>query len=296
MINARQLEVLNVVIETGTTLRAAEVLGVSQPAVSNMIRHTEDLIGIKLFERSKGRLAPTKEALHIAREAQHLFMQQKRVARLVRELREGVSGSLSIAASPSLGLGVLPRALGQFRKGRENLRVSLEIGSIDSLSDQLASGSADVGFAITQPRHPAVSSQVVAEGALVCVCPPDHPFAKQRHVSVTDLNLTPHISYSAATPLGQIVDRAFAEQGLERRYAYEVRHTAVALEMAASGLGAALIDSFALAGRDEPGVVSVAVKPHMPIQINAMTSKVFPTASTAMAFLDSLRQFIGGAD
>ena len=83
MLKARNLEVLCAVIEMGTTAMAAESLGISQPAVSNMIRHTEDQIGFPLFIRERGRLTPTREALHIADEARHLFRQQKRIGGLV---------------------------------------------------------------------------------------------------------------------------------------------------------------------------------------------------------------------
>ncbi|GMG81573.1 LysR family transcriptional regulator [Paralimibaculum aggregatum] len=295
MINARQLEVLTTVIEVGTTLRAAELLGVSQPAVSNMIRHTEDLIGITLFERAKGRLVPTKEARLIAQEAQHLFMQQKRVSRIVREIREGSRGSLTIAASPSLGLGLVPRVIGEFATGAPQLRVSLELGSIDVICDMLASGQADIGFALTQPRHPAVSHEAVGAGEMVCVCPPGHPFARMRRIGVADLNQVPHISYSAATPLGQMIDRVFAEKGLERRYAFEVRHTATALEMVAAGLGVALVDSFGLIGRRADNLERVAVEPSMPIRINAMMPRLFPTSSLAISFLDRFRTVTGAA-
>lgn len=291
MINARQLEVLNTVIEVGTTLRASEVLGVSQPAVSNMIRHTEDLIGIPLFERSKGRLTPTKEAIYIAQEAQHLFMQQKRVDRIIAELRDGQRGTLFIAASPSIGLGLLPRVLGAFTEGRENLKISLELGSIDTISDLLASGRADIGFSITTPRHPSVSHHQIRTGALVLICPPDHPYASSKSLRITDLNETSHISYSDRTPLGQLIDKAYAEAGLERRYNYEVRHTATALEMVASGLGVALVDSFALAGRSPQNVVTVPLEPIIPVHLTAMTSRLFPTPGIASAFLASVRSF-----
>lgn len=291
MISARQLEVLTTVIEVGTTLRASEVLGVSQPAVSNMIRHTEDLIGIRLFERSKGRLTPTKEAIYIAQEAQHLFMQQKRVDRIIAELRDGQRGTLFIAASPSIGLGLLPRVLGVFTKGRHNLKVSLEIGSIDRICDLLASGRADVGFAITTPRHPSVSHHQIRAGEMVLICPSDHPFARSKRIRITDLNDTSHISYSDRTPLGQLIDKAFAEAGIERRYGYEVRHTATALEMVASGLGVALIDSFALAGRSPQNVVTVPLEPTIPIHLSAMTSRLFPTPGLASGFLASVRSF-----
>ncbi|WP_118133495.1 LysR family transcriptional regulator [Oceanicella sp. SM1341] len=295
MINARQLEVLSTVIEVGTTARAAELLNVSQPAVSNMIRHTEDITGLTLFERDRGRLIPTREARHIAQEAQHLFMQQKRISSIVEELRGGTMGTLNIIASPSIGLGVLPRALAEFSKARPKLRLSLELGSVDEISEKLVSGRADLGLSITVPRHPSLSVGPIAAGELVCVCPPGHDFAYMKRVSITDLNLVNHISYATNTPLGRLVDQVFAERGLERRYSCEVRHTATALELVASGMGVALVDSFALIGREPGRIVKVPTDPVLPIRMSSITSRLFPTSNLAGRFMEFFRGFIEAA-
>ena len=218
MINPRQLEVLCAVIEVGTTARAADLLNVSQPAVSNMIRHTEDLVGFPLFVRERGRLVPTREAQHIAQEAQYLFMQQKRVENVINELRGGTVGRLHIVATPSIGHGILPRVIAEFVKNKPKLKLSIELGSIDENIERLVSGQADIGLSITQPRHSMLSVRPVAEGRMMCVCPTDHEMALSERVNVTDLNHVRHISYAAGTPLGQIIDTVFSKQGLERCY------------------------------------------------------------------------------
>ncbi|WP_425403829.1 LysR family transcriptional regulator [Hwanghaeella sp.] len=292
MINARQLEVLSTVIEVGTTARAAELLNVSQPAVSNMLRHTESITGLRLFKRDRGRLIATPEARHLANEAKHLFMQQQRIRVIVEELREGATGSLTVVASPSLGLGVLSKAMAAFARERPKLRLSLELGSIDEITDMISSGRAELGFSITTARHPSVSVAPVADGRLVCVIPHDHPFTTLKKVRIIDLNAVPSISYSALTPLGQLIDGVFSRQGLERRYACEVRHTATALEMAAGGLGPALIDNFALIGRSEIRVEVKETDPVLPIRIFSLTPKAFPTSQVATTFLGFFRNYL----
>ena len=291
MINARQLEVLSTVIEVGTTARAAELLNVSQPAISNMLRHTESITGLTLFKRDRGRLIPTPEAVHIANEAKHLFFQQQRIRTIVDQLREGSAGTLHIAASPSLGLGVLSKAMAGFAKHRPGLRMSLELGSIDEITDLISSGRAELGFSITTSRHPSVSATPIAEGRFVCVVPLDHPFTTLSKVRIVDLNSVPSISYSSMTQLGQLIDRVFSKEGLERRYACEVRHTATALEMAAGGFGPALIDNFAMIGRDDRRVVVKETEPTLPIRISSLTPKVFPTSQLASTFLTFFQSY-----
>ncbi|QBF32534.1 LysR family transcriptional regulator [Thalassococcus sp. S3] len=294
MISARQLEVLSTVIEVGTTARAAELLAVSQPAVSNMIRHTEDLVGFPLFHREHGRLIPTHEARHIAQEAQHLFMQQKRVESIVNELRGGTIGRLSIVATPSIGHGILPHVLSQFMEKRPKLQLSIELGSIDEINRRLVSGRADLGLSITQPRHSALSVHEIGAGWMMCVCPEGHELGLLERVNVTDLNHVQHISYATATPLGQQIDKVFSERGLERRFFCEVRHTATALEMVRNGLGVALVDSFALIGQLHRGLIVRETKPKLPLNMHAVTSNLFPTSNLALQFQGFLADVLKG--
>ncbi|MAC81531.1 MAG: hypothetical protein CML66_26115 [Rhodobacteraceae bacterium] len=292
MINARQLEVLSTVIEVGTTARAAELLSVSQPAVSNMIRHTEDQVGFPLFKREHGRLVPTPEALHIAQEAQHLFMQQKRVANIIEELRGGTIGRLNIVATPSIGHGILPRVLADFVRTRPKLQISIELGSIEEITRRLLSGRADLGLSVTGPRRSALSVRTLGRGRLMCVCPVDHEMALSERIRVTDLNHVRHISYASNTPLGQTVDAVFSAQGLERRYFCEVRHTATALEMVRSGLGVALVDTFALIGKVNDDIAIRPTEPEMPLDLHAITSNLFPTSNLAIQFQEFVAEYL----
>ena len=62
---ARQLEVFTAMMKAGTVTAAAQMLNISQPALSQILIHTEDNLGFLLFNREKGRLFPTPEALEL---------------------------------------------------------------------------------------------------------------------------------------------------------------------------------------------------------------------------------------
>ncbi|MFV0473802.1 MAG: LysR family transcriptional regulator [Pikeienuella sp.] len=289
MIRLRQLEVLCAVIELGATSRAAEALSVSQPAVSNMIRHIEDLVGFPLFKREKGRLTPTPEALHIAQESQHLFSQHRRVEQIITQLRGGAVGRLGVVATPSIGYGLLPRLITEFTAARPKVTLSVELGSIDEIIRRLIGGHADLGLSITPPRHGALSVRPLAEGELVCVCPPDHDLAHSREIDLLSLNHVRHVSYSSSTPLGQMIDAVYSRNGVERRFFCEVRHTSTALEMVRNGAGVALVDSFALMGREDERIAIRRTRPALPVALHGVTSNLFPTSHIAMQFLGFMR-------
>ncbi|ATI40844.1 hypothetical protein CBW24_01700 [Pacificitalea manganoxidans] len=295
MIRLRQLEVLCAVIDLGTTSEAAESLSVSQPAVSNMIRHIEDLVGFPLFKREKGRLTPTPEALHIAQEAQHLFSQQKRVDRIINQLRGGTVGQLNVIATPSIGYVLLPRLITEFTRTRPRVQLSIELGSVDDIIQQLISGRAELGFSITLPRHTALSVRQMASGNMMCAMPEDHELALSRRINVLDLNHVRHISYGTGTPLGQMIDEVYRKNGIERRYFCEVRHTSTALEMVSAGAGVALVDNFALLGVARRSIAVREIEPAMPVALHGVTSNLFPTSHVAMQFQEFVRSALNDA-
>lgn len=296
MVRTRQLEILCAVIDIGTTAGAAESLSISQPAVSNMIRHFEDMTGFPLFKRERGRLTPTPEALHIAQEAQHLFSQQKRVDTIINQLRGGSLGRLNLVATPSIGYGILPRLIAEFTKDRPKVELSVELGSVDEIIQRLISGQADLGLSITSPRHSALTVRGMAQGELVCACPAGHELAHSQVIKISDLNHVRHISYNAGTPLGQAIDTVYSKAGVERRFFCEVRHTSTALEMVACGVGVALVDNFAIVGRQRPEIVIRKTNPTLPITLHGITPNLFPTSQITMQFQNFMRDYLAQSE
>src|SRR6266568_3612649 len=135
----RQLEVFRAVVETGTTKGAAHLLQISQPAVSTLIQHTEDQLGIELFQRLRGRLVPTEEALSLYAESSSIFL---------------LFGSLRVAATPSLGNSVLPRAIHSFAARRPGVRVSIDIRERETIFHHVARSVAEIGLVLEFGEHP----------------------------------------------------------------------------------------------------------------------------------------------
>ena len=72
-LNLRQVEAFKAVIEYGTVSRAAEMMNVSQPATSKLIAHLEEDTGLRLFDRVKGRLVPTRHGMRLFEEIDRIF-------------------------------------------------------------------------------------------------------------------------------------------------------------------------------------------------------------------------------
>src|SRR5438270_2131331 len=113
-LNPRQVEAFRALMLTASTVRAAEVMHVTQPAVSRLVRELQDALELRLFERRGTRLVPTSEAVSLYAEVERSFVGMERIAQAARDLRARRAGRLRIAAMPALCNGFLPRFTGGF--------------------------------------------------------------------------------------------------------------------------------------------------------------------------------------
>src|SRR5258708_19812282 len=121
--NARQLEVFRAIMRCGTLTGAAKALNVSQPALSQILLHTEDELDLKLFERLKGRLVPTPEAEQLFPEADRLFRDFDKLRRFASDLKHGKTGLVRLASSAPPPPSILPPPLKPFRSPSTGVRL-----------------------------------------------------------------------------------------------------------------------------------------------------------------------------
>ena len=99
-INLRQVEMLKAVVEHGTVSRAAVVLGISQPAASKLLMQLERDGGLKLFDRARGRLAPTAQGMRLYEEIDRIFAGVRQVETAIAVIRRedtGENGQIVVA-------------------------------------------------------------------------------------------------------------------------------------------------------------------------------------------------------
>ena len=124
--NLRQIEVFRAVMLAGSVTDAARLLHVSQPGISRMLAHIELQLGLRLFERKKGRLLPTPEAQALYAEVSEVYGGIRRVTERADELKSGARLSLRVLASPSTALVAVPRAVAALASEFPAARIYLE--------------------------------------------------------------------------------------------------------------------------------------------------------------------------
>lgn len=291
-LNLRQIEVFRAVMITGSISGAARLLSVSQPAISRLLAYTEGRLGLKLFERVKGRLHPTPEAKRLFVEVDQVYQGVQRVNEVAQDLLQRSTGTLRIVSSPSVGQGLIPSTIAAFRHQHGDVRIKFEVMTINDLVRQVAGNQADLGVVNLPVDHPNVITTPLSEGRLVCICPKDHRLAQLSTIKAADLVPYPLISYGRETPYGMIVNRFLARAAQEAKVGIEVRFSQVACSLVQAGAGVAIIDEFALMGRTWPDIVARRVSPRTMMRVSLVNSRYEPLSRVALAFVDILNDLL----
>jgi DNA-binding transcriptional LysR family regulator len=143
LLNVKHLVVFRAVVKAGSISAAARVLHISQPAVTKTVRLLEAELGLSLFLRVNGRLVLTSEAEELMPEVERLFGNVAAVRHLADEIRDGYSGSLSVATVTTLSPTLVARAIERFR---HHPRVPSTSGASRHVVDAIATHQVDVGI------------------------------------------------------------------------------------------------------------------------------------------------------
>lgn len=252
--NLRQIEVFRAVMITKSVSGAADMLDVSQPAVSQILRHTEDQLRVVLFDRIKGRLHPTSAARSLFEEICELYSGIERVRHISEQFRRSASGSLHIVASPSLSRTLLPRAIANFREDRPNVRVKFQSLGYENIVDALLSYEADLSVVTGYEAKTGLTVQKLLEIGLVCALPRGHPLVAAVAVSPADLRGSPLISFPNKSFVGRMIETAFDVAGEVRTIAIEVPFAETAISLVGHGVGVAIVDELTALSVNDPGV------------------------------------------
>lgn len=241
--NLRQIEVFRAVMLAGSVTDAARLLHVSQPGVSRMLGHIEVQLGVKLFERGKGKLVPTPEAQALHAQVENVYRGVQRIDEVARELKHGGGLSLRVLASPSMALEVVPHAVSDLSTRFPAARIYMETQLVRDIVAQLSRGEADVAISSLAVDHALVHSEPVGEWSLSCVFAAGHAFAGKRRVALRDVMKERLVAFSPDTPQGRVIEEWSREHAVPADVRIEVRSGQVACALAAAGAGVAIVDN-----------------------------------------------------
>ena len=285
---ARQLEVFCTLMRCGTVTGAAAMLNISQPALSQILLHTEDQLGFKLFDRVRGRLVPTQEADELYSQAEHIFSELDALKRRTVDMRHGRTGLVRLAASAPPSMSIVPRALTAFREAHPEIVVRSLIASQTAIVEMLRNGEVSLGIAMNNLPHAGIHAETVGRATLVCVVSAGHRLAALDRVRFADISDETLISYRADTLPGRLLAASAEAEDFAYAPAIEIDLSITALPYVRDGLGIAIVDSL-LPWEQFNGVVTRPFEPRIEVPVAILTSNDRPLSASHELMRDCLR-------
>src|SRR5579859_7523766 len=208
-INLRQIETFKALIERGTVSRAAEAVSISQPAASKLLMHLESDTGLKLFNRQKGRLTPTAQALRLYEEIDRIFAGVRQVESAIAVVRREAQGRLIVGVLPAFDGPLLHQATSNFLKRNPNVYCSIQSHASRQIAEGVLTRQIDVGIVTSRVDNPIVATEPLLEYPLICIMPIGHPLAKHKVIRPKDINGVSFVAYAAETYIGQKIEALF---------------------------------------------------------------------------------------
>lgn len=165
----RHLEIFHAVMTCGTLSRAAESLNISQPAASKALKNAETKLGFKLFQRVRGKLLPSSEALTLFEKAQNIYQDLDNLRLLADNLARDPRAKISLGCLPSLGLSLVPEMVTDFYQQNANLVMTLTTEHTETLVKKLDLREIDLALTLQPVQQGEIIPTTIAEVPLVYI-------------------------------------------------------------------------------------------------------------------------------
>jgi DNA-binding transcriptional LysR family regulator len=262
-----RLRVFRAVAEEMSFRKAAEVLHLSQPAVSQHVRALEEETGVQLFDRGRGagngsQISLTEAGRVLLGYANTAAETMVEARRALAALHEEAEGPLKLGASTTVAQYVLPRILGAFLKQYPQVKISMVSGNTERVVEAVAEKKIAMGVIEGPAMRREMKTERMVRDEMVLIASPNHPWASKRAgaVALSDLARMPLLVRERGSGSRRVVERALKGAGLPLRslqVAMELDSTEAILSGVEAELGVGFVSRWALGKSLRLGTVRV---------------------------------------
>jgi len=229
--------------------RAAQRLGVTQPALSAALKRLEAEVGAELFHRTAKGVELTGAGRVFLEHAEDVLRRTEESIRAVRQLAGLESGSIAVGGGATATGYLLPAVVGQFRRQHAGIRFSVREAASRTVGEAVLSGALDLGIVtlpIEVPGGSDLMQVAVLEDELFLIVPPGHRLAGRKSFRWTDLEGEHFIGFEEGTAVRGVIDAAASAAGVRPDVVMELRSIEAIKQMVRAGIGVGLISRFAM--------------------------------------------------
>src|SRR3954469_5782741 len=220
-IKFRDLHIALALAQSGSMLKAAEALAISQPVVSKVIADLEHALGVRLFDRSRKGVEPTVSGHALLNRGRAAFDELKQGVKEIELLNDPTAGELRIGASPAQSEGIALAVIERMSRQYPRIFFHVVQGGTLALSNELQERRIELAFAQISGLAPKeyINSEMLFEEPLVIVAGMDTPWARRRKIKLADLVDEPWTWPMPGTFFDLLVVEAFRASDIEPPHA-----------------------------------------------------------------------------
>lgn len=268
--SARQVEAFRTVMVTRSMTEAAELMLVSQPAISRLIHDMEAALGFALFERKGPVISPTREALDLVDIVHKHYVGLSAIRERADDIAARLQGELRIGVTPALALHYLPDLLSSLVDEIAPVGIVLDTGTSHEMIAKAAAGEVDVAIAVVNDVPHGVGLIHLPPLEAVCVLPTGHPLGDKAWVSPSDLADQPYVALARSAVLQIQIDRVLDADGVHLDRRVHTTMSATVCSMVQSGLGVGIIDPLTAFSLASANLLVRPFRPSVPYQLQVI--------------------------
>ena len=250
-LTARQLHAVLAVAEYNSFIAAASFLKTSQPALTRTIRRVEDVLGVRLFDRTTRRVAITAAGKEFVAVAERMLNDLRISVGSMREIGAEQRGRIIVSSIMSVANGLFPAIVARYRASRRGIEIVLREGVHGTVLEDVRGGAADLGATYVDDVPDFVEAKRMSREVFEVILPRNHPLiktSKRSSVTLGELVGFPLVSLPFESRTRRIIDGAASTAGYTLQHVATVTQFATMMSFVRAGVGIAIIPSGAITG------------------------------------------------
>ncbi len=236
----RQLYYLVTIADQGSLSGAAQVLGISQPALSKFLNDYEDSLGFLLFLRYHRQLTPTAVGRYVIECSQRILDEQTRLLQTLRAVTDSNHTRIRLATAPNRGAIIYSRIYNQFSNRYPDISLSLTELYASDQPGAILHGQVDLAIGSGKTSDKVTDLPIAYEELLVSL-PVSHPMSWAERIRLSDLKDTPFVLQGPRHSIRILADELFKEAGFSPVVAFESNDVLLVDSMLHQAVGAGLV-------------------------------------------------------
>jgi LysR family transcriptional regulator, low CO2-responsive transcriptional regulator len=281
----RQLHIFLVAAEQQSFARAAELLNLTQPAVSMQMSQLADSVGMALFEKNGRNLALTRAGKALVPYVQRIKQTLREASEEMDALQGLKRGKVRIAMVTTARY-FAPKLIAQFQAQHKEIQLDITVANRRQVIEKLENNKVDLAIMGRPPSRIAVETEWFAEHPYVVIAAPEHPLAGKKRIAPQKLKDEVFLAREQGSGTRIVLDHYFSDSGLEAPALRELTSNETIKQEVMAGMGLAVISMHTISLECRTGNLAILDVRNMPVKrawyVLHLTNK--PLSPAARAF------------